>query len=398
MKRITGHLEKKNGKYYAVINLYVEGKRKPKWINLDLEVKKGNKRKADARLAEVLEKYNQNRSYLVEAMNPKEREAYRISNLSILEFLAEWLEGHKLSIASLTYANYQGYLNGRIKEYFSQNNIKVCDVTEETITGFYNFLHDKNLSNNSIIRYHSFMHVAFASLIPKKVLVCNPVGLVDKPKPEKPRVNYYNKRELIKLLEVSKNTDQYLIVLMAVFYGLRRSEIIGIKWSAIDFSDEGTITISHTVTQKNGELFKADVNKNDSSYRTMPLLPNVREALIREKENQQRMKGLFNSGYCLEDSEYVFVDALGHLIKPDDATNHFSSFIEKNMDKRITLHGLRHSCATCMLTSKTPMKNIQVWLGHSDMGTTANTYSHVDSHSMDEMAKTIYDVLNVAEK
>ena len=125
----------------------------------------------------------------------------------------------------------------------------------------------------------------------------------------------------------------------------------------------------------------------------MTLLDNVREQLKIEKAKQEEMKKLFGREYNYEDSEYVFVDALGNLIEPDKVTEQFGNFTKKNMKKRITLHGLRHSCATAMLSTKTPMKLIQAWLGHSDMGTTANTYSHVDSRSMEEAAYAIYGIL-----
>lgn len=396
MRRITGHHAKKNGKFYAVINLYdANGKRHQKWINLELSDAKRNDKEAKERVGKILEKYNENHSYLVEFMTPQEREAYRIAKLPIEEFLTEWLSEYKLTVSEITYANYWSYLNGHVKQYFKDNPIKVGEVTEKAINDFYVHLHNQGLKNNSIIRYHAFLHVAFKSLIPKGVFFYNPIGLANKPKAEKPIVKYYNQEQLKKLLEISKDSDLYLIILIAVFYGLRRSEIIGIKWSAIDFSegDNGTITVCHTVNQKNGRIIKADLTKTDSSYITMPLLPNVREALIKEKEKQTRMKELFGKGYYKGDAEYVFVDPLGHLIKPDDVTREFSLFTEKKMDKRMTMHALRHSCASCMLSSKTPMKNIQVWLGHSDMGTTANTYSHVDSRAMDETAETIYSVL-----
>ncbi|MBR4960152.1 MAG: site-specific integrase, partial [Clostridia bacterium] len=74
-------------------------------------------------------------------------------------------------------------------------------------------------------------------------------------------------------------------------------------------------------------------------------------------------------------------DAMGNLLKPQYITEHFKVILKQNGMRPIRFHDLRHSCASLMLANGVPMKMIQDWLGHSDMGTTANIYSHLDSNS-----------------
>ena len=107
MKKITGHLEEKNGKWYAAVNHYgQDNKRHVKWYSLDVEAKRGNKRKAEERLTELLEKLNRGMDYLSESLTPAERERQRLANSPVDEYLVEWLEDHKCTITARTYEGY----------------------------------------------------------------------------------------------------------------------------------------------------------------------------------------------------------------------------------------------------------------------------------------------------
>ncbi len=99
-------------------------------------------------------------------------------------------------------------------------------------------------------------------------------------------------------------------------------------------------------------------------------------------------------GYRTKYAEYVCVDAVGELIKPNYVTDHFKVVLRTNNLKAIRFHDLRHSCASLLLAQGVPMKMIQDWLGHSDMGTTANIYSHIDSESKKASAMAIGDALS----
>ncbi len=108
---------------------------------------------------------------------------------------------------------------------------------------------------------------------------------------------------------------------------------------------------------------------------------------------QRMLRGSYNRKYI----EYVCVDAVGDILKPQYVTQHFKRILEKNGLKIIRFHDLRHSCASLLLANKVPMKMIQDWLGHSDMSTTANIYSHVDSTSKQETAEVIGIALSLSE-
>jgi len=133
--------------------------------------------------------------------------------------------------------------------------------------------------------------------------------------------------------------------------------------------------------------------KTKSSYRTLPLIPYIEGVLKAEAARQEEMRKIMRGSYNKAYSEYVCVDAMGNLLKPQYITEHFKVILKQNGMRPIRFHDLRHSCASLMLANGVPMKMIQDWLGHSDMGTTANIYSHLDANSKIASAATIGNAL-----
>ena len=187
-------------------------------------------------------------------------------------------------------------------------------------------------------------------------------------------------------------------VKLAAFYGLRREEVLGLRWKAIDF-EENTITINHTVTQieENGKTVTvaSDTTKTKSSMRTLPMVPQFRELLLRKKEEQAALRRVCGKCYNKEFLDYVCVNALDERIKPSYLTNSFPAFAVKNGMRRIRFHDLRHSCASLLLANGVSLKHIQEWLGHSDFSTTANIYAHLDYQSKITSAEAILDGLKM---
>ena len=187
-------------------------------------------------------------------------------------------------------------------------------------------------------------------------------------------------------------------VKLAAFYGLRREEVLGLRWKAIDF-EENTITINHTATQieENGKTVTvaSDTTKTKFSMRTLPMVPQFRKLLLRKKEEQAELRRVCGKCYNKEFLDYVCVNALGERIKPSYLTNSFPAFVVKNGMRRIRFHDLRHSCASLLLANGVSLKHIQEWLGHSDFSTTANIYAHLDYQSKITSAEAILDGLKM---
>ena len=151
-----------------------------------------------------------------------------------------------------------------------------------------------------------------------------------------------------------------LAVILGSFYGLRRSEIVGLKWNCIDF-ERKTITIRHVVTQAtiNGkyQLVQKNRTKTKSSTRSLPLVPQFEVMLLKMRETQEQNKAIFGDAYCREFSDYIYVDPMGYLIKPGYVTRHFRLVCDNHGLKHISFHDLRHSYATLLYENKVSSAN-----------------------------------------
>lgn len=199
------------------------------------------------------------------------------------------------------------------------------------------------------------------------------------------------------LFEKSKVDPLELIIFITAFYGLRRSEAAGLKWSAIDF-ENNTITIKHTLVQVSikgqRQVVGKDKTKNKTSYRTLPLVPEVTEVLKKFKQIQENNKKAYKKSYNSKYQEYLCVDNFGNIITPDFITKHFRRLLKNSELKIIRFHDLRHSCTSLLLARGIPLKEIQAWLGHSNFNTTANIYAHLDTNVKQKSANVLSNILN----
>ena len=221
---------------------------------------------------------------------------------------------------------------------------------------------------------------------------------VERPRKEKFIGSFYDKKEINTLFDIIQGHPLEVAIKLAAFYGLRREEIIGLKWNAIDF-ENSTLTIQHTVTEcnLNGKHIEvaSDTAKTDSSLRTMPLVTNFRAMLLAKKEKQEHYRKLCGRSYCKEYLDYIFVNEMGERWKPRYLSDGFKRILEQNGLRRIRFHDLRHTCASLLLANNVPMKKNQEWLGHSDFSTTANIYAHLDFQSKISSAEAMLTGLDM---
>ena len=240
---------------------------------------------------------------------------------------------------------------------------------------------------NTVIHYHAIFGKAFKDAVRKDYLEVNPMLKVDRPKKNSFRPNFYSKDEVQQLLEVSQDDPLHLCILITAYYGLRRSEVLGLKWSSIDF-ERKCITINHKVTEQlvNGKYVPvvSDVMKNKTSCRTLPLIPAVEEELLKQKEKQQLYRKLFGKSYHTDYLDFVCTDQEGKLLRPNFVTEHFDWLLTKYGLKHIRFHDLRHTFATHAIASGVDAKTLSGILGHTNASFTLDTYTHVTT----EMQKT----------
>jgi integrase len=439
---VAGHLKKDKG-YFHIVLSYIgyDGKRKTPSFSTGYKIK-NNKRNADALLSLVRSEFTvcntkeedetekkrirtiirvkigkesektQNNPCEVKSVS-KEKKNFKENSQSKLnedmlfsDFLSYWLENiEKNLVEESTYATYSINIYSRVIPYFNStektlSSIRAIDIQEyytNCINGYeINGVSYKPVKAATIKRRHANIRKALQFAVDIDLIPKNPADLVQVPKTEKYEGSIYNDTELDALFKAIKGEQIEFAVLVSSFYGLRREEVVGLKWEAIDFINK-TITIRHTVTEYSlkGKIVRKEKDraKNQSSLRALPLVKPFEELLYRMMDERERNIKLCGKEYNQKDKDYIYVDKLGNRVKPGFVTKNFALTLRKKNMRHIRFHDLRHSCATLLYKNGVDLKEIQSWLGHSTITTTANIYTHFDYGIKIHSAKTMLNAL-----
>jgi len=378
MTDVKGCVAVKKGRpYYFIVLDYVDGQgeRKRPWIKTDILVKGNNKRRANARRDEVVAEYNSQKVDLSK-------------DTLFVDFMTQWLEMSKLNltIAASTYDGYKGVMNKHILPFFEPLKLRVRDVTPGHIQQYIKHTLSPKVSGNTVRNHLANLSKCLESAVKQNIIAFNPVKRIDRPKKKKfTGAKYYNERQIEQLLDISKGDPLEIVILLTVFYGLRRSEVLGIKWNAIDFEND-TMAINHTVVQLSKE-YREDSTKNDASNSIVPLTNNIVQRLKWWRTQQEQHKLLQPNDYI--DEGYVCTQIDGSLIKPHYVSDHFKLLLAKNNMPPIRFHDLRHSSAGYLKHLGFDLKDIQVWLRHGDISTTMNIYVHLNMDAKRAIAENL---------
>jgi len=284
-----------------------------------------------------------------------------------------------------TYGGYETNVRTSIAPWFRKRSILLKDLTADHINDYYEDELER-LKATSVHKFHANISKSLKFAVRRGYIDSARAIMekVNRPKAEKYVGKFLRQVEVEKLYEAVKGHKLELGVLLGAYYGLRRSEIVGLRWESIDFA-ANTITIEHTVTQASVEgariIIADDTTKTQSSLRTLPLTPILRAKLLSVQAEQEQNRKLCGRSYNKVEGKYIYTDVLGNRIKPDYLSAQFPIFLERNGFRHIRFHDLRHSCASLLLANGVSIKEIQDWLGHSTFKTTADIYAHLESDS-----------------
>ena len=214
---------------------------------------------------------------------------------------------------------------------------------------------------------------------------------VTPPKKQKYIANFLDEEQINELLTVFEKEPMYTVVLLTAFYALRRSEVLGLKWESVDFNNN-TVIIKDTVVEYDTVIEK-ERTKTKASYRTLPLANDIRNYLQQLKLHQDENRMLLGNAYIKND--YVCKWENGKTFNPNYITERFYHVIRKSNLPIIRFHDIRHSSASLLLASGFSLKEIQEYLGHGDLATTANIYAHLLFESKKNMAASMQNKLKI---
>lgn len=317
------------------------------------------------------------------------------SNMTLLEYSKLWLKDYaEVNVKPSTLNGYRNCLNAHILPRFK--DYKLCDITVYELEKFYNDLRKtksknpdgngnyKLLSESQVRHQHSLLCVMLNTAVKWDFLEFNPcLKLTKPPTVTRKEMQFYDEKELQLLfrhLEYEDLTFKTAIYLL-VLGGLRRGECLGLMWELVNFKEK-TITIKNNLLNIRGKGVYLDTPKTKKSLRTVTL-PDVCFSLLKElKEKQEIMKDMFKGSW--NETDFVFKDEFGNYYNPSRLSRNWSSFMKKHNLKHIRLHDLRHTCATYLLSHNTPIATVSKKLGHSNIYTTLDVYTHaVDSDDVE---------------
>ena len=385
---LKGSLQINNG--YWCVSFRIKdknGKSRQKQLSTGIKAivngKQVNKRKAEDKMKEILEQY--------------ENTTFESGNTLLCDYVSDWIERDKTRIQSTTYDGYVHMNKKHIEPYFKAKKLKLKDVKPMHLERYYSDKLEEGISPNTIIKHSAIIRTALQDAMKNGLIKTNPADFAEKPKRQKPKHDFYTGEELISMWNVIKGTELELPVYLAMFYGLRRSEAVGLRWSAIDF-DDCTLTVRSKVVRKkvNGKTVsvESDVLKSETSNRVFSF-KGQRGKVHADylKSVRERQSAYIRSTKDFVD--FVCVNEVGELIQPDHVTHKFSELLETNGLRHIRFHDLRHSCLSLLANdSSFTMKQVQDYAGHADYTLTANTYSHVDTEQKSIELDALTDKLN----
>ncbi len=373
---MTGSLQVKKGFYYAVLNLKdANGKTKQKWISSGLP-ERNNKRKAEQFLKETIREY-------------EEKKITVYKTIPFADFMTEWLEIIRPQVKDNTYYSYALVVKNSVVPYFKDNAVTLQDLEAIHIQKYYNKKLKEGVSGNTIKHHHANIRKALEYAVKQNWIPYNPASRVELPRIKQFQVNFYDDSQIKQLIESAKGSFIEVPVLLTAIYGLRRSEVLGLKWDAIDFKKQ-RITVKRTLVVGNEELLLEDSTKNSSSRRSLTLIPKAAEVLLLEHKKQQELKKLFGNEY--HDEGFVCTMPDGRPIRPDYISRHFKNLLIEKSLPVIRFHDLRHSSASLLIANGFSLKEVGEWLGHSCI-TTTNRYAHLLSQATANMANSVENAL-----
>ncbi len=356
----TGSIREKKTKSGISYQITVEGERNSLTGKRNRIYKnvKGSKREANSVMHRMITEMEQGK-------------ISKKTNKTIAEWMDEWLDSYLPDISETTRVGYKTKIRCYIKP--ALGDIMLKSLRAEHVQRMVNDMSAKGLSPKNIRDTFNNVNAAMKKAVKIHLIPYNPCEGVELPKLKKYKAKVYPPEMIRKLLDCAMGTDMYLPILLFVTVGLRRGELLALRWDNIDFSNNILKVRDNIVNGENGYIIKAP--KSEAGIRDIHLGIEVMTEL--KKARLQYMNDAFAYGTGFQNLGFVIHQKDGSPFHPDSMTQKWAKFLRKNNLPKIRLHDLRHSNATALIQAGVSAKVVQQRLGHSDVNITLNTYTHV---------------------
>lgn len=306
-------------------------------------------------------------------------------------YLRTWLKEYKSHISQVTYEGYEKIIENFIIP--TLGDIILYDLQAYHIQKYYSFLmQEKHLSANTVKHHHAVIHRSLKMGKKQRLLKENVAEFVELPPIPPFKGKLCDKDTLMKIIEECLKSSIRIPILIALFLGVRRSENIGTNWPATDLKKE-EIKINQKVIRIKGKYLVSEIMKNDSSYRVEPIPNQLLRILIEWKIEQKELRIKFQNKAVYND--FICTMPNGDMMKPDYVTKKFKEILRKFGLEEMRLHDLRDAFATYLLEAGESIYYVSEWLGHSNVTTTQQRYSHIVPERKKEIARKVDKVFQL---
>lgn len=323
--------------------------------------------------------------------NSRQLDYTKEGKYTVGQWLDEWFEAYaKVKVRSSSHQTYKGYIENHIKPNIGE--IPIEKLTSLTLQKFYKKLltegripriesekQPKGLSAKTVRNINQVISSAMDMAVKHKLILSNPTDGCELPKVEHREKRTIHAEQLGAFLREAKESGVYELYYLDLATGLRRGELLGLKWEDIDLA-HGVIHVKRQIARIDGEVKEVPL-KTKNSYRNISISKDAVEML---KEMEKRR-------IC----EYVFPSTSGGPISPDSVRHMLHRVLKRAELPSIRFHDLRHTFATLALQNGVDIKTVSGMLGHFSAGFTLDTYAHVTTAAQKEAANTMGNVLNV---
>ena len=314
---------------------------------------------------------------------------------TVAQYLEYWLRVHKQNVRPRTHERYEEIVKLHLVPTIGK--VKLDKLTARHLDTLYASKLESGLSPTTVSAIHNFLHTALDGAVRREMLSRNVCDLVSPPRKIHKEIKPLNPAQIRKLLDAAKGHHNEALFVLALATGMRRGELLGLKWQDIDFN-QGVLQVQRTLSRvptnmakEIGQSYIESETKTSRSRRGIVLASFALDALKQHKSNQLDL--MANAGLLWQHNDYVFCSATGTYLSPGhNALVQLKILLEKAGLPDIRFHDLRHSAATMLLMMGVHPKVVQEMLGHSEISMTMDTYSHV----LPTMQRDAIDKLNQA--
>ena len=322
-------------------------------------------------------------------------------SMTIEQYFRYWLFEYKINeVKSSTITRYEGIYRNYIKG--SQiAKVKLKDLRTQQLQTYYNrLIEDNNITSSTILTINKVLKSCFAQAIKEGYLLKNYCTLVSLPKKSKKEdIVYLTIEEQKRFIQACNGHRLECLFLFALGTGLRLGELLALTWNDIDFDDK-TVSVNKSIRQETIFNNKGEGKyttiiqppKTETSIRTVPIPSNIIHKLKQFKTIQNKEK--LSNGELYMPSDLVFTTPIGTPINTSNLRKTYNRLLKKANINNIKFHALRHTYATRLFEEEVQIKTVQSLLGHSDINTTMNIYTHVTNAVKNNAIEKLNQIFN----